>query len=58
MIKDQHLFVELDRSQKSTIGSADSQSKFEGKGKVKFKTESSDGDELTVEFKDASSVPN
>ena len=31
---------------------------FEGKGKVKFKTESSDGDELTVELKDALFVPN
>ncbi len=58
MIKDQRLFVELNRSKKGTIGSADSQSTFEGKGKVKFTTESSDGDELTVELKDALFVPN
>ncbi len=58
MIKDPGLFVELNRSKKGTIGSADSQSTFEGKGKVKFTAESSDGDELTVELKDALLVPN
>ncbi len=53
MIKDPEVFVELDRSKKDTIGSAHSQSTLEGKGKVKFTTETSDGDELTVELKDA-----
>ena len=58
MIKDPYWFVELDRSKKGSTGSADSQSTIKGKGNVKFTTESSDGDEVTVELKDALFVPN
>ncbi len=58
MNKDLDSLVVLDRGKKGAIGSTDSQSTFERKGKVKLTVESRDGDELTVELKNALFVPN